>query len=196
MPRLSERDRRALLLLGVAAAVFVALQFGVLPRAAQGPESSTSLDLLEKRLARLQQVERQKPRAAAEAEAAGRDLGEVEKGLLKAATPAQASAEMQQLLRDLLRGQGLNMQSSEFGAIRPSGEDYAQVPLAVTFTGGIEQWINFMAALRNAPQVLSTLEIRLTSADQKNKTVSARMVVAGYIPAAMVKAPSAAGVAR
>ena len=193
MAAMSERDRRALLLLGAALVVFLVLQFGVLPRSAAGPESSTPVAVLERRLARLQQVERQKPRAAAAAEAASLDLAEVEKGLLKAATPAQASAEMQQILRDLLRGQGMNMQSSEFGAIRPAGEDYAQVPLTVNFNCGIEQWINFMAALRNSPQVLSTVEVRLTSADLKNKTVQVRMIVAGYIPAALTKVPAAAG---
>jgi len=193
MAAMSERDRRALLLLGAALVVFLVLQFGVLPRSGAGPASSTPVGVLEKRLARLQQVERQKPRAAAAAEAASRDLAEVEKGLLKAATPAQASAEMQQLLRDLLRGQGMNMQSSEFGAIRPAGEDYAQVPLTVNFNCGIEQWINFMAALRNAPQVLSTVEVRLANADTRNKTVQVRMIVAGYIPASLVKAPAARG---
>ncbi len=193
MAAMSERDRRALLLLGAALVVFLVLQFGVLPRGGAGPESSTPVGVLEKRLARLQQVERQKPRAAAAAEAASRDLAETEKGLLKAATPAQASAEMQQLLRDLLRGQGMNMQSSEFGAIRPAGEDYAQVPLTVNFNCGIEQWINFMAALRNSPQVLSTLEVHLSSSDLRNKTVQVRMIVAGYIPASLVKAPAVAG---
>ncbi len=193
MAAMSQRDRRALLLLGAALVVFLVLQFGVLPRSGAGPESSTPVGVLEKRLARLQQVERQKPRAAAAAEAASRDLAEVEKGLLKAATPAQASAEMQQLLRDLLRGQGMNMQSSEFGAIRPAGEDYAQVPLTVNFNCGIEQWINFMAALRNAPQVLSTVEVRLANADTRNKTVQVRMIVAGYIPASLVKVPAVPG---
>jgi Tfp pilus assembly protein PilO len=193
MAAMSQRDRRALLLLGAALVVFLVMQFGVLPHSGAGPESSTPVGVLEKRLARLQQVERQKPRAAAAAEAASRDLAEVEKGLLKAATPAQASAEMQQLLRDLLRGQGMNMQSSEFGPIRPAGEDYAQVPLTVNFSCGIEQWINFMAALRNAPQVLSTIEVRMASADMRNKTVQVRMIVAGYIPASLVKAPTVAG---
>jgi hypothetical protein len=130
---------------------------------------------------------------AAAAETAARELAEAEKGLLRAATPAQASAEMQQLMREMLRGQGINMQASEFAPVRAAGEDYAQVPLAVVFQCGIEQWINLMAALRNAPQVLSTVEARLASADQKNKTVQVRMVVAGYIPASLLGARPAAG---
>jgi hypothetical protein len=85
------------------------------------------------------------------------------------------------------------MQASEFGAVKAVGEDYAQVPLTVVFTCGIEQWINWMAAVRNAPHILSTQEIRLTQKDTRNKTVEARMVVAGYIPASAVRTAARPG---
>jgi Tfp pilus assembly protein PilO len=183
MGSLSQRDRRALLILGAAVAVFLLLQFGVFPRTEGGGVSSAPIDLLERRLRRLQQLARQKPRAAAEAEAAARELAEMEKGLLKAATPALASAEMQQVVKELLTSQGIALQSSEFGPVKAAGEHYAQVPLTVVFTCGIEQWINWMTAVRNAPQILATEEMRLSLGDPKNKTVQVRMVVAGFIPA-------------
>jgi Tfp pilus assembly protein PilO len=183
---LSERDRRALLLLGAVVVVFLVLQYGVFPRTGGGAESGASIDLLEQRLRRLQLVARQKPRAASEAEAAARELAEAEKGLLKAATPAQASAEMQQVLKELLGSQGINLTTSEFGPPKAVGEQYAQVPLTVVFTCSIDQWINWMAAVRNAPQVLSTLETRIQPRDQKAKTMDVRAVVAGYIPATLL----------
>ena len=183
MGSLNQRDRRALLILGAAVLVFLLLQFGVFPRAQGGSVSSAPIDLLERRVRRLQQVARQKPRAAAEAEVSTRELAEMEKGLLKAATPALASAEMQQVVKELLTSQGITLQASEFGAAKAAGADYAQVPLTVVFTCGIEQWINWMAAVRNAPQILATEELRLSLKDQKTKTVEVRMVVAGFIPA-------------
>jgi hypothetical protein len=186
MDSLSQRDRRALLLLGAALAIFLVLQFGVLPRTEGGVVSSTPPDLLEKRLLRLQQVAQQKPRAAAEAQTAGRELAAMEQGLLKAATPALASAQMQQILKELLTSQGINLQASEFGTVKAVGEDYAQVPLTVIFTCSVDQWINWMAAMRNAPQLLSTLEMRLLQKDQAKKTLEVRMVVAGYIPASLL----------
>ncbi len=185
MGSLSKRDRRALLLLGAATVVFLLLQYGVLPRASGEAVSGAPPEVTEKRLLRLQQVARQRPRLAAEADAAARELKEVEKGLLRAATAAQASAEVLQTVKSLLGAQGVSLQSSEFQAIKPAGPDYAQVPLAATFTCGIDQWINFMTALRNAEQVLSTVDVRLSQNDAKSKTLLARVVVAGYIPASL-----------
>lgn len=186
MPSLTQRDRRALLLLAGAVVVVLVLQFGLPSRAEPEVAVSSSIPAAELRLRRLQEVARQKPGAAAESEAAARALAETEKGLLRGTTPAQASAEMQPLMKELLRAQGINMQSSEFMAVKPVGEDYAQVPLALSFNCAIEQWVNLMAAIRNAPQVLSTLDLRLGIADPKNKLIQVRMIVAGYIPASLV----------
>ena len=152
---LSQRDRRALLFLGAALGLFGLLQFGVFPRL-EGGSAAPPVELGEKRLRQLQQVARQRPLAVQQAEAAAHELAEGEKGLLKAATAAQASAEMQQILKDLLSAQGIGMQGSEFGAVRAAGGDYARVPLTVSFSCRIEQWVNLMAGIRNAPQVLST----------------------------------------
>ncbi len=186
MAPLSQRDRRAVLILGAAAAVALVFQFG-LPSGSQ-PEAArfSSIDVLERRLRRLQEVARQRPRAAAELESATRDLTAAERGLLKAATPALASAQMQQIVKDLLKAQGINLQNAEFGAAKAAGEDYAQVPLTVAFTCGIDQWINLMTALRNAPQVLSTVTVQMSPSDGKNKLMQVHLTVAGCIPASML----------
>ena len=186
MKSLNQREKRALMLLAVGGAVGLFLLFQ--PPSGQAPAvvSSSSIQMAEKRLRRLQDLARQKPRTAADAESAARALAEAEKGLLKGTTPALASAEMQQLMKELLQAQSIALQSSEFNTPKAVGEDYAQVPLAVNFNCGVEQWINLMAAVRNAPQVLSTLEVRMSPADPKNKSLHVRMVVAGYIPASLL----------
>jgi len=194
MPPLSDRDRRALLLLALAVAVFLALQFG-LPRAENVLASSTPIPEMESRLRRLQQVALEKPRTATAAAAAARELAEAEKGLIAAATPAIASAQMLQIVKDSLTAQGIALQTSEFGQVKVLGEDYAQVPLTVAFSCGVEQWINWMAAIRNAPHTLSTLEMRVVHKDHRNKTVDVRMVVAGYIPASLAGSARRAGAA-
>lgn len=186
---MTERDKRALLLLAIALVVAMVIEFGLPSSTGPAAVASASIDSAEKRLRRLQEIARQSPRAAADAEAAAKALAEEEKGLLKAATPALASAEMQQLMQELLRGQGISMQSSEFGAVKAAGEDYAQVPLTVAFNGGIDQWINFMSALRNAPQILSTVDLVITPGDAKTKLIQVRMVVAGYISASLLAKP-------
>jgi hypothetical protein len=194
MAPLSERDKRALLLLAAAVVAALALQYG-LPSSSQrqAPVAASSIQLMERRLQRLQEQAKRRPAAAAEAESAARALAETEKGLLKGATPALASAEMQEIMKELLRSQGIGMQSSEFGTVKAVDEDYAQVPLTVGFSCGIEQWVNLMAALRNAPQILSPVELRINQADPKNKWIGVHMTVAGYIRASSLPAAKGAG---
>jgi len=188
MPSLSQRDRRALVALTAAVVVFLVFQFDLLPARRPVAASSTSIEGAEKRLRRLQESARQKPRVAAEAAAAAQALAEAEKGLLAAATPAVASAQMLEILKELLRSHGISLQTSEFGPVKPVGEDYAQVPLTIGFSCGIEQWINLMSALRNAPQVLASQDLRIAPGDPKNKSMHVRMVVAGYIRASLLPA--------
>lgn len=186
---LSEREKRAVMLGGVVVvALVLVLQLGPSRQESIVTVSSASIQIAERRLTRLQEVAKGRPRAVADSDAAAAALGQVEKGLLKGGTPALALAEMQQLAKELLQGQGIAMQSSEFGTVKAVGEDYAQVPLTVNFSCGVEQWINLMAAIRNAPQVLSTQDVRLTLADVKAKTLHVRMAVVGYVPASL--APS------
>lgn len=190
---MTERDKKALGLLVVAVVVALVIEFG-LPSSSSQPAavSSISIDSAEKRLRRLQEVARQRPQVAATAEAAAKALAEEETGLLKAATPALASAEMQQLMQELLRGQGISMQSSEFGAAKAAGDDYALVPLSVAFNCSIDQWINFMSAIRNAPQILSTVDLVIAPGEPKTKLLQVRMVVAGYISSSLLPKPKGA----
>ena len=197
MPALSQRDKRALLILGIALPLWLLFYYGLQYVPSGGDStavvSSSSIQAAERRLRRLQDLARQKTRVAGEAEAASKALADSEKGLLPGSTPALASAEMQQTMKSMLQAQGIAMQSSDFGAVKAAGEDYAQVPLTVSFTCGIEQWINLMAAIRNAPQVLATQEVRVSPGDTKNKAIQVRMVVAGYIPASIAATAKGAG---
>jgi hypothetical protein len=103
--------------------------------------------------------------------------------LLKSETAALAQAEMQQLVGDLLAAEGISMESSQFGTVQLDGEDYAQVPLNVNFECGIEQFVNLMAAVANAPELLASRRIRITPEDAATKSVRVQLTVAGLLPA-------------
>ena len=62
---------------------------------------------------------------------------------------------MRQLVEDLLTAEGIAMRGSRFGTVTLEGESYTQVPLIVDFECQIEQFVNWMAAVANAPQLLS-----------------------------------------
>jgi len=76
------------------------------------------------------------------------------------------------------------MEASQFGAVQLDGEDYAQVPLNVNFRCGIEQFVNLMAAIANAPELLATRRIRVTPENRATKSVRVQLTVAGLLPIA------------
>ena len=116
MPALSQRDKRAVLILAIALPLWLLFYFGLQHIPAGGDStavvSSSSIQAAERRLRRLQDLARQKTRVAAEAEAASKALADTEKGLLPGSTPALASAEMQQIDRKSTRLNSSHIQKS------------------------------------------------------------------------------------
>jgi Tfp pilus assembly protein PilO len=193
---LKSRDRRALLLLLAALGITALLQLDVFTPGAASSASAGSLEAAEQRLLLAQVRARKLPLAEAELDAAQRQLDILEQGLLKSESAALAQAEMRTLVGDLLAAEGITMESSQFGAVQLDGEDYAQVPLNVNFQCGIEQFVNLLAAVANAPELLSTRRIRMTPENHATKSVRVQLTVAGLLPVARtpeLKPKTAAG---
>jgi Tfp pilus assembly protein PilO len=180
--QLQTRDRRALLLLGAALALAALLQFDIFTPGAGSDAAAGSIEAAEQRLLLAQVRARQLPLAEAEFDAVRRQLDLLEQGLLKSETAALAQAEMRQLVGDLLASEGISMESSQFGTVQLDGEDYAQVPLNVNFQCGIEQLVNLMAAVANAPELLATRRIRVAPENAATKSVRVQLTVAGLLP--------------
>jgi Tfp pilus assembly protein PilO len=181
---LKSRDRRALLLLLTALGIAALLQLDIFEPGASSSASAGSVEAAEQRLLLAQVKARKLPLAEAELDAAQRQLDLLEQGLLKSESAALAQAEMRTLVGDLLAAEGINMESSQFGAVQLDGEDYAQVPLNVNFQCGIEQFVNLMAAVADAPELLSTRRIRITPENHATKSVRVQLTVAGLLPVA------------
>jgi Tfp pilus assembly protein PilO len=193
---LKSRDRRALVLLLAALGIAALLQLDIFTPGAVSSASAGSLEAAEQRLLLAQVRARKLPLAEAELDAAQRQLDVLEQGLLKSESAALAQAEMRTLVGDLLAAEGITMESSQFGAVQLDGEDYAQVPLNVNFQCGIEQFVNLLAAVANAPELLSTRRIRMTPENHATKSVRVQLTVAGLLPVARtpeLKPKTAAG---
>jgi Tfp pilus assembly protein PilO len=171
-----------MLLIG-ALAVAALLQFDTFAPGAGSDASGGSIEAAEQRLLLAQVKARQLPMAEAELDAVKRQLDVLEQGLLKSETAALAQAEMLQIVADLLAAEGISMEASQFGAVQLDGEDYAQVPINVNFQCGIEQFVNLVAAVSNAPELLATRRIRITPESLATKSVRVQLTVAGLLPA-------------
>lgn len=183
--KISQRDRRALILLGAAAAVALVVHFW--PGGESGAQAAvpgSSIPLAEKRLARLRQMLASSGARRNAREQAASDLALREKGMLEAETAAQAQAQMLQILRKLAKAQAppLEIRGVEIGPARPLGDDYGEVLIAVNFEARIEQLVNLLADLSAQPELLATQELRVTGASPKEKYMPVRLTVSGIVP--------------
>jgi hypothetical protein len=179
----SDRDKRALALLGVAAVVSGAVYFW--------PESTTaaiptvgSIPQAERRLVKLREVAATIPARQKVLEDARKNLADLEKGLLKADTGPQAQALLLQLARKLARAQSplIDFQQTEIQPIQSMGSDYSEVAASITFVCRIEQLVNLIADLSAQPEMLAPRDLQVRSGDPKQKTLNVRLTVAGLIP--------------
>jgi hypothetical protein len=182
---ITARDRRALVLLGVAVIVMLVARL-VMSRGPSAPTpaaaSAGSIPLAEKRLAKMRQAAASLAGKQEVLKKAADDLAAREKGLIVAETAPQAQAQLLQVIRRIGNAEGISVRGGEMGPVRTLGEDYGEVAVAVTFECRIEQLVNLLSAIANEPQLLATNSVRVSSANPKEKTVNVRLELAGAVP--------------
>ncbi|MCL5746317.1 MAG: GspMb/PilO family protein, partial [Acidobacteria bacterium] len=147
---MSERDRRALILLSVTVVLIVILRFIVYgDKPANVVAATDSIPLAEKRLARLRQLASTVPGKETLLKDVTKELAEREKGILATETAAQAQAQILQTVRSIGKTEGIEVRGADLGAVRQLGGGYGEVQVAVSFECRIEQLVNFLAALAN-----------------------------------------------
>ncbi|MCC7176619.1 MAG: hypothetical protein IT159_15605 [Bryobacterales bacterium] len=184
--RLTRRDRRALMALGVVAAALLASELVLTRResAASAP-SGDSVPAAARRLARVRQTAGSLPAAEADLAAASQALAGREKGVLQADTLPQAQAQLLQIARRVssLQAPPIEIRAVEVGRARPLTPDYAEISVPLTFQCRIEQLVNFLADLTSQPELLATSELRLGEANPKEKFINVRLTLTAVVPA-------------
>jgi len=184
---LSQRDRRALVLLVAGLLVSAILYYGFpagtsTSSAPAASARNTAQDpvLARQRLAYLRQVAATLPAREAILKQTAADLSAREAGILPADTTAQGEAALLQVARRIGKEDQLDVRGGDFSAPRVYG-DYGLVYTTVTFECHIEELVNFLADLAKAPELIAPAEEHIISASSKDKTVNVRLVLAGVI---------------
>ncbi|MGH9673520.1 MAG: type II secretion system protein GspM [Bryobacteraceae bacterium] len=178
----SSRDRRALILLGAVVAL-TAVYIAVSSRPPEVVSATGSIPLAEKRLGRLRQIIATVPGRQKTLDALAADTALREKNLLNADTAPQAQAQLLQVVRRLCGNQAppLEVRNVELGPVRPYGEDYGEALVTVGFEARVEQLVNLLTDLTALPELVASEELRVTAADQKQKTMHVRLTVSGVV---------------
>lgn len=186
---LQPRDKRAILLLGGAAAAWL-LMWTVLPGRGDSASATPVLPVAqaEQRLARLRQLAAQVPGKEESLKQVTAELAKREKGIIQAETGAQAVAQLLEVVRRVAKAQSppLDLKTAELGQVAGLGNDYGEVQVTVTFESRIEELLNLLADLTRQPEIVATREMRIAAANAKEKTLGVRLTVAGVAPRRLV----------
>jgi hypothetical protein len=193
--KLGQRDKRALGVLGIAAAG--ALVFWFTSGGGSTPASASSSDNIpaaERRVARLRERASTVAGKQAVLKDVSAELEQREKGIIQAATAAQAQALLLDIVRRSARNQAppVELGSVEFQQASRLG-DYGEVHVAVSLSCHIEELLNLLADLASRPEAIAVDEMRIGAHDPKQKTISVRLGVSGVVPRRLV--PDKKGVA-
>ena len=110
-----------------------------------------------------------------------------ETGIVQAPTAEQARAHLMDELHKTAGTNGFDTQgAAQLPEPKPLGQDYGQVAVGQNFTCGIDQLVNFLSAIANEPEILSTDTIIVSPARDKNKNISVRLIFSGVIPKSLI----------
>ncbi|MBK9168511.1 MAG: hypothetical protein IPM24_13725 [Bryobacterales bacterium] len=182
----TDRDKRALVLLALLAAAMLIWRFGPGSDDAPVEASVDTIALTERTLSGLRATAAVAPIKEEALEKAREQLAAREKGLLTGETAEQAQAQLLQIARRVGKQEGLDLRGGEFSPIRPLAEEYGEVTVSVTFECAIEQLVNLLASLSEQPELLATSELQLTVVNEKEKRLRARLTLSGIVAGELV----------
>jgi hypothetical protein len=187
MPELTPRDRRALLLLGVCAAVFAAIYFWP-AESVSVVGAEVTVEQMEQRVTKLRRMAAAAPGRQEALNRVKEELGKREQGMLRAATVAQAQAGMLEMVRRVAKTQPETfvLRGTEFGAPRPLGDAYGEVVMTVIVECPIEQLVTFLVDVSNQPELIAVSEVQLSQAVGNKKIIPSRLTFTGVVPRSLV----------
>lgn len=178
-------DRRLIYLLGGSLVLILVLRLTVLNDNSTPvvTAAAESIPQAEQRLDQLRRIAATVPAKEALRKQAASELATREKGLIPGDTEAQAKAQLLELTTSIARSNQIETHGMEESHDKPLSADYGEISVTVSFGCGIENLVNFLAALANQPQILATNEIRVAAGnDRKKKNVQVRLSVSGLVP--------------
>lgn len=183
---LQPRERKLVMLVVPSLLMALVLRYTVYadPTVTSGV-SADGVRIEQQRLTRFRQIAATLPAREAVAKQVALDLAEREKGVIQAATAAQAQARLLEVARQLGKAEQIDVRGGDFGSPKVFGE-YGLVYATIVFECHVEQLVNFLAALSKQPELIAPSEERVSSTSSKEKMMNVRMVLAGVVPKKLV----------
>jgi len=189
---LSTMDRKTFIALAAAAGAVILAIVRLVGPSDSGTAVVTATDSIpqaERRLERLRQLAATVPGKEELLKQVSAELKTREAGILTADTAAQGQAQLLDTIHRIAAQNGFDARGAEeLRDARPLGNDYGEISVAVTFTCGIDQLVNFLSDLSREPRLVATNEIHISGGNDKKKNLQVRLSVSGLVPRKLVPA--------
>jgi hypothetical protein len=187
---LQDRDKRALRMLAVAAAIFLPVWLMTRTPSTTSSVSAAgdTVDRSEKRLTTLRNALATVDGKEAVLKQAEAELADREKGLLTGDTSNQAQAHLLEIINRVAKQQTppIEIRQADFGPPRQYGDAYGIVSVAVGFDCRTDELLNLLAGLSQQPELIASEDVRTGNALPKNKLMNVRITIAGIVPRRLV----------
>jgi len=161
LEKLAPRDRLALTVAGIAVAVFLLAEFGLLPLYDLLHASTGGVEERELTLRRDQRLVAGAANLPALRAAADQELKSAEAGLLESPNAPLANAEWQRILRELADQKGVELTSSEVLHIQDLSPDYSLVAGRAQIRCRLDQLVDLLAAMGTSPKLLAVTSLHI-----------------------------------
>jgi Tfp pilus assembly protein PilO len=191
-----QRDRRALLLLLIAMALYGGLRLLVLPRYDRLALAADVVAEKETQLRRYRRAELRKGQYAELTKLANLKIQQNESVISQAGNESFASAELQSMVEAAAGKVGLMLSQRSVGSSRRINEFYAELPMTLGFEGTPGQLVMFLSELRALPQLVIVHSAQVTPVQpvqeapkglDVTKNVRVNMTIAAWCRADIVK---------
>ncbi len=186
---LTDRDRRALIMLGIVAVLLFGWWISSSDdKAIRVVGSTDSVPMAEKHLAKLRQTAAAVPGREQVLQKVKVELASREQGVIQAATAQQAQAQLLQIVQRIGKAQTppIDIRGSEIGPVKVLSDDYGEVAVSVSFDCLVEQLVNLLSSLTAQKELIATSEIRVGTAHPKEKIMPVRLTISGVVPRKLI----------
>jgi Tfp pilus assembly protein PilO len=180
--KVSKREKWLVVAALASALVYYGANSFLLPYLDSSSAITEKIAIYAKRLTNYRRLLRGQGSVRAALDETQRQLVSAEMGLLENISDALANAELQGLIKEMVRAKGLNFRRSDLLPVKNVSPEYSKVSTHIEMTGNLDQVVALLTGLETAPQIIFVEELRILPMETnnlKNKQVSASLMISG-----------------
>jgi hypothetical protein len=153
--RLRERDRRALILLAAAAALYLMVSQAVLPIVDRLQVAAESAAEKEDQLRRYRRALLRKGRYTQLLDQARKNVAEGEAFLLRGDNPSLASVEFQNLVEEAAKNAGIGLSQRNISAAKKTDDFFNEITMTLSFESTPNQLTTFLSEIKTSAKFIA-----------------------------------------